>query len=294
MVTSEKEDKSIASDARKTKKLNFDFIKVSFERVAELVPDWGKTPTGVLQNLVAFAIEAIDYARDRNLRAFVPGKGNLFESLDYYHDLGVELIESAYAMNLPEPCSGRLPAWIMDIAHASLQDKHFENPLSRSDYKVLLEKIIAGNALFEYCSQRSIDVDFRPNNVRTWLGDVMSQGSSVTSNRKESNDEYVAIGKAFVKHCQLNGIALPHAKDISNWFERNINNPNQSDCHDMLEMLFAMETLPEEGTMSLLASRYKVMTKQLYKAYYLMHPDDDDAVLHNSTGNNENVDSADG
>lgn len=288
--------KSAKSDADK-RRLTFGFVKTSFERVAGLIPDWGKTPTGVLQNLVAFAIEIIDYVRDRHSKKLVPGNAQvqIAELFDYYHQLGEEFILTAYAMNLPEPCVGNVPAWIMGTAYASLQRKSLDPTLPQSNLKHLLDQLIAGDALLKHCLRHSIATNLQPDKVDAWLDDIMSEVGHVTSGKSQlSNEQYAAIGKELVKRCKLDGIVLPDVGNMPEWFDKNIKNPNQSDCHDLLEMLFSMKLLPDEESMAFLASRFRVMTRQLYKAYYLMYPDGDDAVLHGSTGNNENVNDADG
>lgn len=219
MSTDDEQKKSEESASTGKKRLTFDFIKTSRERVTSLIPDWGKTPTNVLQNLVAFAIDAIDYASERHLRAFVPGKGKLFESLDYYQRLGEELVYTAYTMNLPEPRLGNISAWVMDAAYASLRHKSLKSTVPQSNVKHLLDRIIIGDAFIEYCKQRSIDVEVEPGNAHVLLGDVISK------------DKFAIIGKKLVKHCEKNGIDLPTSDNLPDWFEKNIRNPNQSDLY---------------------------------------------------------------
>lgn len=285
--------KTAKSDAEK-RRLTFGFVKTSFERVVALVPDWGKTPTGVLQNLVAFAIEIIDYARDRHSKKLVPGNAQvqIAELFDYYHQLGEEFVLTAYAMNLPEPRAGNVSAWIMGTAYASLQRKSSGSTLPQSNLKHLLDQLIAGDALLKHCLRHSIGINLQPDKVDAWLDDIMSEVRHVASEKLQlSNEQYATIGKELVKRCKLDGIVLPDVDNMPEWFDKNIKNPNQSDCHDLLEILFSMKLLPDEESMAFLASRFRVMTRQLYKAYYLMHPDDDDAVLHGSTENNDVVQS---
>ncbi|OKH45327.1 hypothetical protein NIES2101_26845 [Calothrix sp. HK-06] len=234
---------------RQKNRLSFDFVKTSRERIESLVPVWGSTPTGVLQNLVAFAIEVIDYAIRRHLSPFVPDK--LFESLDYYQRLGEEFVYTAYTMNLPEPRVGDTPTWIMDVAQAALQHDSFESTLPQSNFKNVLDKVIIGNALIEYCQHRSIDLDVNPENVQAWLADVISR------------DRFAVVGRELIKYCESIAIEPPTVDDLQDWYRKNINDPNHSDCHELLEMLLSMENIPDDDELVLLANKFRVRTKQL-------------------------------
>lgn len=241
---------------KQKKRLSFDFVKTSRERIESLVPDWGDTPTRVLQNLVAFAVSAIDYANRRRLKPFVPD--NLFESLDYYQRLGEEFVYTSYTMNLPEPRVADVSTWIMDVAHAALQHDSFESTLPQSNFKNILDKVIIGNALIEYCKHRSINVEIDPENITTWLLDVITR------------DKFAVVGKELINYCESISLEAPTVGNLSDWYKKNINDPDHSDCHELLDMLLSMENLPDEDELVLLANKFRVRTKQLRTAFYRM------------------------
>lgn len=61
----------------------------------------------------------------------------------------------------------------------------------------------------------------------------------------------------------------PSVSDTEGWVKKYCSDSNL--CHDLLELLLNMDTLPNQEEMTFLANKYKVRTRQLYKIYYLMH-----------------------
>ncbi|BDA75959.1 hypothetical protein CAL7716_101250 (plasmid) [Calothrix sp. PCC 7716] len=242
---------------KQKKRIPFDFTKTSRERLLLLIPDWGNTLTRVLQNLVAFAVDAIEYARGRN-KSFVPDS-KLSELFNYYERLGEEIVFTAQIMNLPEPIPGNIPGWVVDVAYASLKDKSLSPTAPQVNLKDILDKMALGDALIDYCERRSIELNINPSNAKTIVKNIISR------------DKFAIIGRQLVEYCESIDIEAPTPDNFSDWSKRNINDPNHSDCHELLDILLNMKQLLPPEEMELLANRFKVRTKQLYEMYYRLN-----------------------
>lgn len=243
--------------ASNKQRLTFEFTKVSRERVSALIPDWGNTPTGVLQNLVVFAIDTIEHAREHN-RPLVLGN-KISELLEYYRRLGEEIVFTAQIMNLPEPTPGNIPGWVVDVAYASLKDKSLSPTAPQVNLKDILDKMALGDALIDYCERRSIELNINPSNAKTIVKNIISR------------DKFAIIGRELVEYCESIDIEAPTPDNFSDWSKKNINDPNHSDCHELLDILLNMKQLLPPEEMELLANRFKVRTKQLYEMYYRLN-----------------------
>jgi hypothetical protein len=84
-------------------------------------------------------------------------------------------------------------------------------------------------------------------------------------------------------------IPEPNVSDTDSWVKKHCSETNL--CHDLLELLLNMETLPDQEEMTFLANKYKVRSRQLYKIYYLMHGCDGEGEdFQDENKNNEKLD----
>lgn len=72
-----------------------------------------------------------------------------------------------------------------------------------------------------------------------------------------------------VAHLRNQNIPEPTVLGTEEWVKKYFS--DSSSCHDLLELILNMDTLPDQEQMTFLANKFKVRTRQLYKIYYLMH-----------------------
>lgn len=170
--------------------------------------------------------------------------------------LGSKLIEVAAELGLPEPNSANIRPWLSNLVKA--ENVNLGKDLVKAENVDLTKELSnateIGNAVIDAVRSNSLDIKIANNSAIALLFHKLSA--------------VYYLYQQLMDFLSDKSIPEPTLTAVEDWVEKYI---FFNQCHDLLELLFDMKKLPSDEEMTFLANKYHVLTRQLYKMYYLMY-----------------------
>lgn len=163
--------------------------------------------------------------------------------------LGAKLVELSVKLGLPQPTSSNIDDWLSNLLSSDNVDltEDLQNPTE------------IGNAVIHAIKTSSIDIHVINTNNIPLVFYKLAAG-------------YYQY-KQLVKFLSDKGIPEPTPESMEEWGEKYL---FMNQCHDLLEFLFNMKELLPEDEVSMNSNKFHVLSRQMLKAFYLMHDRSED------------------